>query len=72
MNHIYKLTTILGRAQNLAMLAVTGEPIEQWLAEEVNGELSEFIAHLEGDTGSMDPEAIDPELAELAKQLKGE
>lgn len=65
---LHKLTSILGRAQNLATLAVTGEPIDQADAEETNGELSEFIAHLEGGRG-MDADAIDPELAALAAAI---
>ncbi len=66
---LHHLTSILGRAQDLAMRAVTGEPIDQADAEEVNGELSEFIAHLDGDTGSMDDEAIDNDLAALAAAI---
>jgi hypothetical protein len=42
------------------------------LAEEVCGELSEFIEHLEWRTHHMDHDAIDPALEELAKQLRGE
>lgn len=71
-HYIYKLTTILGRAKELAAQVVTGDEIDTILAEEVSGELSEFIEHLEWRTHHMDQDATDPALVELAKQLRGE
>lgn len=71
-HYIYKLTTILGRARELAVQVTTGDAPDPVLAEEVCGELSEFIEHLEWRTHYMDQDAIDPALAELAKQLRGE
>ena len=71
MNHIYKLTAILGRAQELAAAVLTGDDDKAaLLSEEVSGELAEFIEHLEGRGHKMEQECIDPELAELAKQLR--
>jgi hypothetical protein len=71
-HYIYKLTTILGRARELAAQVTTGDEPNTILAEEVCGELSEFIEHLEWRTHHMDADAVDPELEQLAKKLKGE
>lgn len=72
-HYIYKLTTILGRAQGLAAAVLMGDNAQAaLLSEEVSGELSEFIEHLEGRGHKMEQECIDPALATLAKQLRGE
>lgn len=60
-----RLTQILGNARSLAVAAMMGDKIDQSLAEEVSGELSEFIAYLENDR-SMDSESICTELQALA------
>lgn len=69
MNQIYQLTSILGRAQSLAAQVMMGDELDTILAEEVSGELSEFIEHLEGHSHHMDADAISPELKELADEI---
>lgn len=65
------LTNLIERAYGLACAASMGDPINQADAEEVCGETAELLAHIEGGT-TMDEEAIDPNLRQLAQALKGE
>lgn len=72
MNQVYQLTAMLGRAQSLAAQVMLGDKIDTILAEELSGQLSEFIEHLEGHSHHMDDDAISPELKALAdKIIKG-
>lgn len=66
------LSGMLGRAQALAAAVLTGDDAEAaLLCEEVSGELSEFIEHLEGHSRHMDSDAIDPLSQSLAHSLNG-
>ena len=70
MSQLYTLTALIGRAYTLAVAASMGDPIDQADAEEVAGETAEFLAHLEGGA-TMDEDAIDADLRQLARTLKG-
>jgi hypothetical protein len=69
-SQINRLAELVGRAYTLAVAASMGDPIDQADAEEVSGETAEFLAHLEGGA-TMDEEAIDHELRQLVRALKG-
>jgi hypothetical protein len=69
-DQLQTLTALLGRAYQLACAATMGDAIEQADAEEVCGETAELIAHLHGGP-TMDWDAMDHELRQLAQALKG-
>ena len=66
-----RLEEMLGRAYTLAAQALNGDEIDIALAEEVSGESAELLALLDENWSAFDePELIDPELLDLAKQIK--
>lgn len=62
---------MLDNARALAAAVVTGDAIDYCAAEQVSGQLSEFIEHLNGKTGSMDPDAVDPMAESVAQLING-
>jgi len=69
-----RLEKIIANAYQLALQVQDDnrdERVMQALAEEVAGESAEFLALLNNDLGSFgDDDCMDPELIELAAQLK--
>ena len=69
-----RLEKIIANAYQLALQVQDDnrdERVMQALAEEVAGESAEFLALLNNDLGSFgDGDCMDPELIELAAQLK--
>jgi hypothetical protein len=65
-----RLEAMLERAYILSAQVLNGDTPDISLAEELCGECSELLAHINGDRGAFESEEVmDAELVELAKQL---
>ena len=65
-----RLEAMLERAYILSAQVLNGDEPDISLAEEVCGECSELLAHINGDQGAFESEEVmDAELVTLAKEI---
>jgi hypothetical protein len=65
-----RLEAMLERAYILSAQVLNGDEPDISLAEEVCGECSELLAHINGDRGAFESEEVmDAELVALAKEI---